>query len=154
MANGKNDAKDFGLLILRLALAVIMVWHGVIKVLPPNTVKGFADFVASLGLNPAYPLAVAAIVAEIGGGILVGLGILPRLGALGIAGVMAVAIFKVHWPHGFLLNPTIVQAGEAQRVVVGFEYNVALLAMALCILFAGGGRFSALAPKPKPKPAK
>lgn len=152
MANGKKDATDFGLLILRLALAVIMVWHGVLKVLPPNTVKGFADYVASLGLNPAYPLAVAAIVAEIGGGLLVGLGIVPRLGALGIAGVMVVAIWKVHLPDGFLNRIEVVEG--VKKVTLGFEYNVALLAMALCILFAGGGRFSALAAKPKPKPAK
>ncbi|MGQ9591387.1 MAG: DoxX family protein [Planctomycetota bacterium] len=151
MANGKNDAADFGLLILRLALAVIMIWHGAMKVFPLESLEKFAGFLGNLGLPSPYPLAVAATVAEIGGGLLVGLGILPRLGALGIAAVMLVAIFKVHLKNGFLLKTTADAPGPIPH---GFEYNLALLAMALCILFAGGGKLSALAPKPKPKPAK
>ena len=155
MAGGKKTGVDAGLLILRLALGGIFIAHGVTKVISPEGVKGFADFVASLGLPvvPAYPLAVAAVTAEIGGGLLVVLGLFARPAALALAVVMAVAIWKVHWANGFWL------AGEATKegkILNGMEYCVALLAMALCIVFAGAGSISALPKKgggPGGKPA-
>ncbi len=147
MAGGKNSGVDTGLLILRLALGGIMIAHGVDKVLSPEGVKGFADVVASLALPgnlPAYPLAVAVITTEIGGGVLVVLGLFARLAALAIIVEMAVAVWKVHWVNGFWLA---MQAGQDGRIHNGFEYNVAIISMALCILFAGAGCASLLPKK-------
>jgi len=136
MAGGKNAGQDLGLLVLRLVLGGIFIAHGVQKLMGPG-VGGFSDFLASLQLPSPYPLAVATISAEIGGGLLVVLGIFPRIGAIALAAVMAVAIWKVHWPNGFFLPG---EAAEKGPIKMGFEYNLALLGMALCILLAGAGR--------------
>jgi putative oxidoreductase len=147
MAGGKNSGLDAGLLILRLALGGIFIAHGVTKVIGTGGVQGFADFVGSLGLPaavPPYPLAVAAVVAEIGGGLLVVLGLFARPAALALAVVMAVAIWKVHWANGFWLAKTAAKEGP---IANGMEYCVALLSMALCIFFAGPGGVSALPKK-------
>lgn len=158
MAGGKLSGGDVGLFFLRLALGGIFMAHGIMKLVPPSSLQGFADSVAALGIPalPPYPLAVAALAAEIGGGFLVVIGLFPRLAALSIAGVMAVAIWKVHLVNGFWM---VIKAPEAgfkpnEYIPHGVEFCVALLAMALCIVFAGAGKL-AIGPKvipPKKKP--
>ena len=59
-----------------------------------------------------------------------------RLSAAGISAVMLVAIYKIHWAHGFFLNISCV-SGRGH----GIEYNIALLGMALYLMIAGGGRW-------------
>jgi putative oxidoreductase len=89
-----------------------------------------------MGIPPI--LTLLAIIAEFGGGIGVLSGFLTRLSAAGIAVTMAVAMYKVTWVHGFFLNIACVP-GRGQ----GIEYNVALLGMALALVAAGGGQWSA-----------
>ena len=149
MANGKSGGVDMGLLVLRLALGGIFIAHGVGKLLAPKGVQGFADFLASLSLplvagNLIYPLAVAVVSAEIGGGLLVILGLFARLGGLALAILMAVAIWKVHFANGFFLP---LEAKGPGPIAQGYEYNVALLAMALCILLAGPGQIAFAPPR-------
>ncbi len=137
MSDGKNSGLDFGLLVLRLALGGILIAHGVGKLMAEGGVNGFANLVANMGIPAPLPMAYAAVISEIGGGLLVVLGLLARLGALSIVGVMAVAIVKVHWPNGFFLKITVDKAGYVPN---GYEYCLALLAMALCIVFTGPGK--------------
>ena len=94
----------------------------------------FKTFELKMGIPPIFTL--LAIIAEFGGGFGVLSGFLIRLSAAGIASVMLVGIYKVHWAHGFFLNV----AGVAGRGN-GIEYDVALLGMALYLLIAGGGRW-------------
>jgi putative oxidoreductase len=49
---------------------------------------------------------------------------------------MLVAIYKIHWAHGFFLNNACVP-GRGH----GIEYCVALLGIALYLMIAGGGRW-------------
>ena len=65
------------------------------------------------------------------------MGLLTRLAALAIAVVMIGAIAKVHWQHGFFLNWSLTP-GKGH----GYEANLALLAMAVACLLAGGGTWS------------
>jgi putative oxidoreductase len=146
MSLGKITGTDVGLVVARLALGGIMIAHGVQKLLSPTGVQGFTDFLAKLEVPYANYLAIAAISAEIGGGLLVALGLFARLGAFSIAGVLLVAIFKVHLKNGFWIPLKVESPGE---VPWGMEYTLALLALALCILFAGGGTLSLFAAKPK-----
>ena len=63
--------------------------------------------------------------------------LLTRLAALGIAVVMVGAAVKVHLPNGFFMNWDLTpNKGH------GFETNLALLAMALACVIAGGGALS------------
>jgi putative oxidoreductase len=64
-------------------------------------------------------------------------GFLTRLSALGIASVMAMAMYKVHAVNGFFLNmPCLPDKGH------GIEFNLALMGMALALVFTGGGAWS------------
>jgi len=140
---------DWVLTIARLVLGVVFVFHGSQKVIPgafggPGFTETMAMFTQGMGI-PA-PLAFLAIAAEFGGGIALILGLLGRVGALGIVCVMGVAIAKVHAHVGFSMNWSGKQAGE------GYEYHLLAIALALVILVKGSGAMSidrCLTPAPK-----
>lgn len=117
---------------LRLALGIIFIAHGGQKLFGwfggygLNATAGF--FAEKLGMTPGILWASLAGFGEFLGGLLVLLGLLTRFGALNIAAVMLVAMFKVHWGAFFLPS--------------GIEYTLALLSSAVVLLIAGGGRFS------------
>jgi putative oxidoreductase len=128
---------DVSALVMRLALGVVFFPHGAQKVLgwfggpgASATIQGFAK----MGMPPA--LTVLILAAELGGSLLLILGFLTRLGALGIGCVMAGAIFLVHSKVGFFMNWSGTQRGE------GFEYHVLALGLAIALLIKGGGALS------------
>jgi putative oxidoreductase len=110
------------LLVMRLVLGAVMVGHGYPKVF--GGLHHHAQFVASLGL-PAWMGYLSAF-AEFFGGLLVLLGLLTRLSAFAICIDMAVAIWKVHWHNGLM----------GQK---GYEFPLALAALAFALIFLGGG---------------
>jgi len=129
---------SFGLLILRLVLGVIFIAHGGQKVFGwfgGHGIEGFASHVTSMGL-PTF-MAYVAGYTEFLGGIAVIIGLLTRLAALGISCVMGVAIWKVHGANGLFLN-LMCEANKGH----GMEFVLALLAMALCLVFTGAGKIS------------
>ena len=139
MAKGSFDAT--GLLapfMLRIPLGLIFMAHGSQKLLGLFGGQGltatFKTFELKLGIPPIFTL--LAIIAEFGGGFGVLTGFLTRFSAAGIAAVMMVGIYKVHWANGFFLNATGV-SGPGN----GIEFCVALLGMALYLVIAGGGRW-------------
>ena len=145
MAGGKGG-KDLGLLVLRLALGGILMAHGIQK-LTGIGLKGFTDYVANVGIPRPEILAPVAVGAETIGGLLVILGLFAQVGAVAIACTMAFAIVYVHWKTGFFVPGKMEQGGP----LPGYEYDVALLSMAVCILLSGPGNFR-LFPKKGPKP--
>jgi putative oxidoreductase len=128
---------SWSLLVVRLGLGVVFFAHGAQKVLGwfggqglGSTIKMFRG----MGVPPAAA-ALAAFIELLGGcGLITGL--LARPAAIGIMINMLVAIAKVHGKHGFFLNLGVPGKGP------GFEFNFALLAMALAILVGGAGIFS------------
>ena len=139
MAKGNFVVADLiAPLLLRLPLGLIFMAHGSQKLLGlfggqglTGTLKTFEE---KMGIPPIFTL--LAILAEFGGGFGILTGFLTRLSAAGISAVMIVAIYKVHWMHGFFLNGSCV-AGRGH----GIEYNIALLGIALYLLVSGGGRW-------------
>lgn len=119
---------------IRLALAAVMIGHGAQKVLGTFNGPGFKTFIAGntpFGfMRPTWLWLAAAAFSEFVGGILVGLGLLTRVAAFFITCTMLTAIVGVHWQGGFF---------AANR---GYEYPLALLAMAVALLIAGGGQAS------------
>ena len=95
----------------------------------------FRTFEEKMGIPPV--LTFLAIIAEFGGGIGVLTGLLTRLSAAGIAATMAVAMYKVTLASGFFLNVACVPGKGS-----GIEFNLALLGMALALVFKGGGPWS------------
>lgn len=134
----RGEIMSFGLLLLRLVLGIIFILHGGQKVigwLNGPGLSGWAAFMTAKGA-PAF-LAYLAAFAEFFGGMGVLVGLLTRVAAFGIACVMATAIEMVHWKNGFFLNMTC-DPGKGH----GFEYALALLGMALCLIFSGAGKIS------------
>jgi putative oxidoreductase len=110
------------LLALRLALATIMIAHGSQKVF--GGMPRFQGMVSGIGL-PAW-LAYLSAAAEFGGGILVLLGVFTRCAALAITIDLAVAIVKIHAKSGL-------------RGPGGFEFPLAVVAIAFALIFLGPG---------------
>jgi putative oxidoreductase len=127
-----------GLLLLRLAMGSAFILHGWPKVRGP---QGWPDiqfamhWMENFGMpNPPPPaLQAAAAASEIVGGILLILGLLTPLAALGIAGTMAGALHMVHLPAG---DPFVNPAGRS------FEPALVYLAAALMFLLVGPGTIS------------
>jgi putative oxidoreductase len=124
------------LTIVRVFLGVTFFAHGAQKVFGlfggPGLKGTIGYFQSSLGVPPA--LGVLAALTECFGGLAVFVGLLTRLAALGLIVVMLVAVAKVHWRNGFFLNMSL-QSGKGH----GFEFNWALIGMALALLVGGGG---------------
>lgn len=113
----------------RAALGASMVYHGVDKLRgqgPDQTAK----FFESVGIRPGRAFAVATGIAELGAGILALAGIGTRIAAAAVVVTQAAAITKVHGKKGYA------------NTKGGFEYNVALIAIALGLLLAGPGALS------------
>lgn len=124
---------DLGLLMIRLMLGTVGVFHGSQKlffgVFGGSGMKPFIDTLTSLKVPAPQVSAYLAAIAEFGGGIMIALGIFPRLAALPLAFTMLVAAFMVHG-----------KAFSAQNQ--GMEYPLTLAVMALAIAVAGPGRFA------------
>jgi putative oxidoreductase len=118
---------DLALLILRLALAAVLLYHGIPKLMNFGaTVAGFQ----SMGL-PAPPLTAAlALLAEVAGGLLILLGVAVDLAGLLVVIDMFGAIVWVHWANGFDFTKG------------GWEHPFTVLAMALTVALAGPGRLT------------
>jgi putative oxidoreductase len=137
--------EDVSALLLRLALGIVMLPHGSQKVLPPSMQEslslgghGFSGTLQFFTEQMQIPsaLAVLAIIAEFFGALGLLVGLLTRVAAFGIACVMGVAVYMVHWKQGFFMNWLGTQQGE------GYEYHILALGMALALMLKGGGTAS------------
>jgi len=117
--------QPLALVILRLVLGVVMIGHGWQKV--NGHLHEFASHVASLWL-PAW-LGYVSAFTEFGGGILLIAGLFTRCVAFAVLVDMIVAIARVHWKHGFMGNG-------------GYEFPLALWAIAFALIFFGAGAIS------------
>jgi putative oxidoreductase len=120
-----------GLKLLRLAVGGFFVGHGTQKLFGwfgggglDATAEGFEH----LGLRPARENAIAAGVAEAGGGALLATGVATPLAASVLTATMLTAIDRVHLKNG----PWAANGG--------YEYNVVMIASALTVAEAGRGR--------------
>jgi putative oxidoreductase len=122
--------KDAGFLPMRAALGGTMIYHGLSKIKEEENRQQAGQMFEQIGISPGRPLAIATGVAEVFAGVSAVLGFLTRPAALAVLVTQAVAIAKVHGKKGFDVTKG------------GFEFNVALMAIALGLFFAGPGLFS------------
>lgn len=126
------------LTVLRIFLGLVIFPHGAQKVFGWFGGHGFSGtmdmFTHVMGIP--YIFALAAILAEFFGPLLLAAGLLTRLAALVVGTDIAVAAMLVHLPHGFFMNWGGKQAGE------GFEYHILVVGMSLALVIAGGGKWS------------
>jgi len=119
-----NALQPLGLLLLRLVLGIIFIWHGYPKLTHPNAMHGF--FVQH-GL-PGYFVTIAGVLEVFGGGLLI-LGFLARIAALLLAIEMIVAIWKVHSAGGYM-------------ALHNYEFPLALAVACFALATVGAGRAS------------
>lgn len=112
---------------VRAALGASMLYHGVGKLKGPEET---GQMMKQLGFKDGRSWAVAAGVAEAFAGASALLGVLTRPAALAVLATQAVAIGKVHGKNGYDITKG------------GFEYNLALMGIALFMLIDGPGGIS------------
>ncbi|HET9392838.1 MAG TPA: DoxX family protein [Candidatus Rubrimentiphilum sp.] len=120
------------LLLARLIFGLGLAAHGAQKLFGwfgGYGPKGTGDFFESMGWRPGVLFAVAAGLGEVGGGLLLALGLLGGIGPAIIIIVMLTAILTSHIGKGFFA-PT------------GWELPGVYIAGALAIDFAGFGIYS------------
>jgi len=125
----RNDA--VGKLILRATLGILMLFHGVAKILNPGALDFIKGQLAALGLPPvvAYGVYVGEVVAPL----LLLAGYWARLGGLLVAVDMIFAIVLVHTAQVF----TLTKSGGWTLELQGFY-----LFCGLAVLFLGSGRIA------------
>jgi len=124
---------DTGLLLARLTVGTLMAAHGSQKLFGwfgGYGLTGTAGFFESLGFRPGRWFAAAAGAAELGGGLLLVLGLLSPFGAALVVSVMIVAAGSVHWHHGVFAS--------SNGIEVPLLYGAAAAAIAL----TGPGAYS------------
>jgi putative oxidoreductase len=122
-----------GLLVARLVLGLLMAGHGAQKLFGwfgGHGLAGTAGFFESLGFRPGRAFAAAAALAEVGGGLLVALGLLGPVGPALIISVMIVAALTVHWGHGVFAASN------------GFEVPLLYATGAVALALTGPGAYS------------
>jgi putative oxidoreductase len=120
-------------LALRIPAGIIFAAHGAQKLFGwfgGYGLEGTGQFMGSIGLAPGYLMALLAGSAEFFGGLALIAGFLLRPAAAALAFAMVVAIFSVHIGKGLFVAKD------------GYEFALALLAIALALLATGGGRAS------------
>ncbi|MBK8175116.1 MAG: DoxX family protein [Rhodospirillales bacterium] len=118
--------------LVRITTGLLLVPHGSQKLFGWFGGAGIAGteqfFASKLGLPPW--IAVLAGLVEFGGGLLLALGLVTRVAAALVAGLMTVAVIQVHVPNGFFWTEG------------GYEYPLLWGILALSFVIRGGGRFS------------
>lgn len=128
-----GTSAGFGSLVLRIPVGITLAAHGSQKLFGAfggYGLEGTGQWMASIGLEPGYLMALLAGSAEFFGGLALLLGLLTRPAGLVTAFTMLVAIFSVHIGNGLFMANN------------GYEFGLALFAITLALGVQGGGRFS------------
>ncbi|WP_350585887.1 DoxX family protein [Pseudoalteromonas sp. RB2-MNA-CIBAN-0110] len=120
-------------LILRVPVGLILAAHGAQKLFAwfgGYGLEGTGQWMASIGLEPGYWLAMMAGSAEFFGGIALAIGFLTRPAAVVAGFTMLIAIFSVHISNGLFMANN------------GYEYALTLLVVTVVLAIQGAGSFS------------
>ena len=123
---------SYGILFLRVIVGLVFAAHGTQKLFGwfggPG-LGGIRGWLGSMGFRMPAVMALMVAGAETSG-VLFALGLLTPFAAVAMAAAMAVAVGSVHWKNGFFNGNQ------------GYEFNLALFAVAIAVATTGPGRFS------------
>ena len=122
-----------GRLLLRLTVGSLFFGHGTQKLFGwfgGHGLDATANMFDSIGMRPGNRNAIAAGVAEAGGGAGIALGLATPLSAATLTSMMLTAINRVHLKNG----PWSTNGG--------YEYNIVLIAAVLTLVEVGPGELS------------
>lgn len=120
-----------GILVVRVATGLVMVPHGLNKLL--GATHPLAETLHQKGLPAALALAYCAALAELFGGLLTAIGLFTRFAAASVAFTMSVAWIAMH-------TGSIAQIGTGKGAVFEYPFYVSLVALAVVV--AGPGPLS------------
>ncbi len=124
---------EFGLFLLRITVGLTLAAHGAQKLLGwfgGYGIAGTAGWLESVGFRPGRRHAILAGATEIGGRLLLAIGLATPLGAAIVASVMIVAAVTTHRNNGFVLTGGC------------YEDNLGRGGAALAVAFTGPGALS------------
>src|SRR5262245_51501778 len=133
-----NGSQAWGITLLRLIVGTVLVMHGylALTLLSPQTVAGYITrmgYPASLGTTLAWYL----IVAHLGGGGLILIGLWTRWAAFANIPPLASAVFLLHLNQGFFMKAMEVAPGR--YVVGGYEFSLTILVALVALIILGSG---------------
>ena len=133
-----NPTDDSGKLVLRAALAALLLFHGVAKL------SGGVGFVSSMLANAGLPgfLAYLVYVGEIVAPLMILFGVATRAAAAVVVINMIVAILLVHTGELFKISATGGWALELQGMFIAAAVAVALLGAGRFSIGGASGRFN------------
>ena len=127
----RTTGLDVGLLILRAAPGLLLAVRGAHELLGwfnGGTFAADVHYYSSVGYKPANVWAIVSGVTEMGGGLLLALGLFTPLAAAAVIGVMLNAVVAGQIPYGFI------SSGGDLVSIVGTS--------AIAVAFTGPGRLS------------
>lgn len=133
LTNLLQSQGGFAALTLRIPIGIIFIAHGAQKLFGwfgGYGLEGTGQWMASIGLEPGYFLALLAGSAEFFGGIALFVGLFTRPVAAMLTVTMLVAIFSAHAANGLFMANN------------GYEFALALLAISVSLVFSGAGKFA------------
>lgn len=122
---------DVGKLVLRLCVGILILFHGINKLLHPGSFDGLGQMLAGVGL-PSF-IAYGVVLGEVVGPLMAIVGWQARIGGLLMAGNMIVAVLLVHLPQFWSLND---QGGWTLELQAMYFFG------ALALIFLGSGRLA------------
>lgn len=128
-----NSDAGLAALVVRMPMGIILASHGAQKLFGwfgGYGLDGTGQWMASIGLEPGYLMALLAGSAEFFGGLALILGLFTRPAAALSAFTMLVAIFSVHFEHGLFISNN------------GYEFALALFAATAGLAIQGAGSYS------------
>ena len=114
---------EWSMVVLRVALGVIFLCHGLQKV---TGFAGTVKFFSSVGMPIMFVYVVTFI--EVIGGVCLILGLFTRLAATAISLLMLGSI------------PTVLHMGKG--FISGYDFNISLLAIAVALILSGSNTLS------------
>jgi len=124
-----NDA--MGKLILRLTVAILMLFHGVAKIMHPGTLDFIGNSLSGVGMPSV--LAYGVYIGEVIAPLMIIVGVHARIGGMIIVANMLFAVFLVHTGDMFSLT---------QHGGWAIELQAFYLFGGLAIALLGSGRFA------------
>lgn len=129
---GGSKLADIGLALFRVFTGLMLAFgHGTGK-LPPDGIRKFAGFLASLNVPAPTASAWAAMLAELAGGLLLALGLFTRPAAGLIVITMLVAVSTAHAADPIF---SAAPGGRSKEMALLYLMSAALF------LFTGSGRY-------------
>ena len=125
--------EDMGLLIVRLIVGGLFLAHGAQKWFGwfgGAGLRGTAGWLEAIDIKPGMFMAFMVGGIEFLGGLFLIIGLLTPFAATLLAVTMLSAVVKVHWRNGLWNTDN------------GYEYNLVLIAILLCLILTGGGEYA------------